>query len=95
MTTKIIDFLILSSICPRSIFFAVEKINHHVYRLCEFYEDKNIVHKKVNTIYKGLSSCNAEQIINFGLHEFLTKFIDDIGNVYSDLEKVYFSGLNR
>ncbi|GIS46596.1 MAG: hypothetical protein Ct9H90mP18_09280 [Gammaproteobacteria bacterium] len=41
---------------------------------------------------KGLLNSSAEQIINFGLHEFLTKFIDDIGNVYHDLEIVYFSG---
>ncbi len=92
---KIIDFLILSNICPRSIFFAVDKIHHHVDRLCEFYEDKNIVHKKVSSIYKGLKSCSADQIINFGLHEFLSKFIEDIGHVYTDLETVYFSGVNR
>lgn len=92
---KIIDFLILSNICPRSIFFAVDKINHHVNRLCEFYENKNIVHRKISTIYKGLRDCSAEQIINFGLHEFLTKFIEDIGNVYADIEVVYFSGINR
>ena len=89
---KIIDFLILSNICPRSIFFAVDKINHHVNRLCQFYNSKNVVHRKINTIYKGLLNSSAEQIINFGLHEFLTKFIDDIGNVYHDLEIVYFSG---
>ena len=89
---KIIDFLILSNICPRSIFFAVDKINHHVNRLCQFYNSKNVVHRKINSIYKGLLNSSAEQIINFGLHEFLTKFIDDIGNVYHDLEIVYFSG---
>ena len=30
---KIIDFLILNSKCPRSLFFSVEKISYHLKRL--------------------------------------------------------------
>ena len=69
---KIIDFLILSSICPRSIFFAIDKIHHHMNRLVKYYNSSNKAHKKIQTIYKGLRKSNADQIIEFGLHEFLT-----------------------
>ena len=36
------------------------------------------------------------QIVDFGLHEFLTKFIDDmVSVVYDDLERVYFLGTDK
>ena len=92
---KIIDFLILSSICPRSIFFAIDKIHHHMNRLVKYYNSSNKAHKKIQTIYKGLRKSNADQIIEFGLHEFLTKFIDDISAIYNDLENVYFLGTDK
>ena len=92
---KIIDFLILSSICPRSIFFAVDKIHHHMNRLVNYYDTSTPAHKKIKNIYKGLQECTTDQIVDFGLHEFLTKFIDDISVVYDDLERVYFLGTDK
>ena len=38
---------------------------------------------------------SADEIIEFGLHEFLTKFIDDMSTTYSDLEEVYFLGIDK
>ena len=92
---KIIDFLILSSICPRSIFFAVDKLHHHMNRLAKNYNHNNIAYKKIKVIYNHLQQSDTDQIIEFGLHEFLTKFIDDISMVYDDLENVYFLGTNK
>ena len=92
---KIIDFLILSSICPRSIFFAVDKLHHHMNRLAKNYNHNNIAYKKIKVIYNHLQQSDTDQIIEFGLHEFLTKFIDDISIVYDDLENAYFLGTNK
>ena len=92
---KIIDFLILSSICPRSIFFAVDKLHHHMNRLAKNYNHNNIAYKKIKVIYNHLQQSDTDQIIEFGLHEFLTKFIDDISVVYDDLETAYFLGTNK
>ena len=92
---KIIDFLILSNICPRSIFYAVDKIQYHLGRLTQFYKSDNAANRNVKIIHKGFVNSNAEQIIDFGLHEFLTKFIDDMSTTYSDLEEVYFLGTDR
>ena len=92
---KIIDFLILSNMCPRSIFYAVDKIRYHLGRLTQFYKSDNAANRNVKIIHKGFVNSNAEQIIDFGLHEFLTKFIDDMSTTYSDLEEVYFLGTDR
>ena len=92
---KIIDFLILSNMCPRSIFYAVDKIQYHLGRLTQFYKSDNAANRNVQIIHKGFVNSNAEQIIDFGLHEFLTKFIDDMSTTYSDLEEVYFLGTDR
>ena len=92
---KIIDFLILSNMCPRSIFYAVEKIHYHLGRLTQFYNSDNAANRNVKKIHKGFINSNAEEIIDFGLHEFLTKFIDDMSTTYSDLEEVYFLGTDR
>ena len=92
---KIIDFLILSNMCPRSIFYAVDKIQYHLGRLTQFYSCDNAANRNVKKIHKGFINSNAEEIINFGLHEFLTKFIDDMSTTYSDLEEVYFLGTDR
>ena len=92
---KIIDFLILSNMCPRSIFYAVDKIQYHLGRLAQFYQSDNAANRNVKIIHKGFVNSNAEQIIDFGLHEFLTKFIDDMSTTYSDLEEVYFLGTDR
>ena len=92
---KIIDFLVLSSICPRSIFFAVDKLHHHMNRLAKNYNHNNIAYKKIKVIYNHLQQSDTDQIIEFGLHEFLTKFIDDISIVYDDLENAYFLGTNK
>ena len=92
---KIIDFLILSNMCPRSIFYAVDKIQYHLGRLTEFYNSDNAANRNVKKIHNGFINSNAEEIIDFGLHEFLTKFIDDMSTTYSDLEEVYFLGTDR
>ena len=92
---KIIDFLILSNMCPRSIFYAVDKIQYHLERLTQFYNSDNAANRNVKKIHKGFINSNAEEIIDFGLHEFLTKFIDDMSTTYSDLEEVYFLGTDR
>ena len=92
---KIIDFLILSNMCPRSIFYAVDKIQYHLGRLAQFYNSDNAANRNVKKIHKGFINSNAEEIIDFGLHEFLTKFIDDMSTTYSDLEEVYFLGTDR
>ena len=89
---KIIDFLILNMTCPRSLVFSVEKINHHLERLCKLYKQDSIAKSRVAKMYKRLKRFNAEQVSDFGLHEFLRTFIKDINLIYNHIEKKYFFG---
>tara|TARA_B100001027_G_scaffold51778_1_gene34505 strand:- start:1295 stop:2254 length:960 start_codon:yes stop_codon:yes gene_type:complete len=91
----IIDFLILNMTCPRSLIFSVEKIYHHLERLCDFYKQNSVAKKKVGKMYNKLKRFNAEQVSDFGLHEFLKSFIKDINIIYEHIEKKYFFGLEQ
>ena len=64
-------------------------------RLAKNYNHNNKAYKKIKVIYNHLQQSDTDQIIEFGLHEFLTKFIDDISVVYDDLETAYFLGTNK
>ncbi|OUX17275.1 MAG: hypothetical protein CBE11_00075 [Rickettsiales bacterium TMED251] len=87
---KIIDFLVLNSQCPRSLFFSVEKIYHHLNRLKKNYGESNVSLPKINQIYKRLKTTSVNTILDEGLHDFLSRFIKDISSVYQSVEKKYF-----
>ena len=89
---KIIDFLILNSKCPRSLFFSVEKISYHLKRLRKYYKENKHLSFKIESLFRKLKKLSVNDILDEGLHEFLTNFIKDISAVYSDLEKKYFLG---
>ena len=89
---KIIDFLILNSKCPRSLFFSVEKISYHLKRLKKHYKENKNFPSKIENLFRKLKKLSVNDILDEGLHEFLTTFIKDISAVYSDLEKKYFLG---
>ena len=89
---KIIDFLILNSQCPRSLFFSVDKINYHLNRLKKHYNEKTLGVSKISTIFKNFKNITVNDILNEGLHNFLSKFIKDIEIVYKGLENKYFMG---
>ena len=89
---KIIDFLILNNKCPRSLFFSVEKINYHLKRLKKYYKESKNFSSKTEYLFRKLKKLSVNDILEEGLHEFLTNFIKDISAVYSDLEKKYFLG---
>ena len=47
---------------------------------------------KIENLFRKLKKLSVNDILDEGLHEFLTTFIKDISAVYSDLEKKYFLG---
>ena len=89
---KIIDFLILNNKCPRSLFFSVEKISYHLKSLKKHYKENKNFPSKIENLFKRLKKLTVNDILDEGLHEFLTNFIEDISAVYSDLENKYFLG---
>ena len=89
---KIIDFLILNNKCPRSLFFSVEKISFHLKSLKKHYKENKNFPSKIENLFRRLKKLTVNDILDEGLHEFLTTFIEDISAVYSDLENKYFLG---
>ena len=89
---KIIDFLILNNKCPRSLFFSVEKISYHLKSLKKHYKENKNFPSKIENLFRRLKKLTVNDILDEGLHEFLTTFIEDISAVYSDLENKYFLG---
>ena len=88
--TKIADFLVLNDNCPRSLSFCIQNIVKHLI-------DLECSPKKVNKIYDTLKDLNTtiqqekiETIIEYGLHEFVSKFINKISSVDNDIQKEFF-----
>ena len=89
--TKIADFLVLNDDCPRSLSFCIQNIVEHLINL-------KCSPPKVNKIYNTLKDLNTtiqqekiESIIEFGLHEFVSRFINKISNVDKDIHKEFFN----
>ena len=89
--TKIADFLVLNDNCPRSLSFCIQNIVKHLI-------DLECSPSKVNKIYDTLKDLNTtiqqekiESIIEFGLHEFVSRFINKISNVDKDIHKEFFN----
>jgi len=92
---KIIDFLILNMMCPRSLIFSIEKIDHHLKRLKKFYKQKTSAESGISSMHKKFQKLSAQKVLKFGLHDFLKKFILDLSSVYKNLEKKYFLGAEK
>ena len=90
-STKIADFLVLNSDCPRSLSFCIQNIVKHLTNL-------TCSPEKVNKIYNTLKDLNTkiqeekiESIVDFGLHEFVTQFINKISSVDLDIQMEFFN----
>ncbi|MDC3091806.1 alpha-E domain-containing protein [Rickettsiales bacterium] len=92
---KIIDFLVLNMMCPRSLIFSIEKINHHLDRLENYYNQKGSKQININKFYEGFKRLNVNRILEIGLHTFLKDFIKKLSAFYLNLEEKYFIGLER
>lgn len=92
---KIIDFLILNMMCPRSLSFSIEKIDHHLKRLKKFYKQNSKAEKLANALYIKLNKLTVNNILDNGLHEFLELFLYDLSIIYKRLEDKYFLGIEK
>ena len=92
-SNKIIDFLVLNMMCPRSLIFSIEKINHHLVRLENYYNQKDTKEININKFYKKFQKLNVDKILEIGLHDFLKDFIKKLSSFYYDLENKYFTGV--
>ena len=91
---KIAHFLILNRACPRSLLHCQDKVGEHLGRLAHAYGSRNHAHDRLHAMLAELAEAEVEDIIEEGLHEFLTRFIYQNGALAQDVADGYLFGVN-
>jgi uncharacterized alpha-E superfamily protein len=89
---KIAHFLILNVSCPRSLLHCLENVSHHLERLHRQYGRSTVAHDRLNGIFGELAEAQVEDIIEEGLHEFLTRFVHQNAAIGRDVADGYLFG---
>jgi uncharacterized alpha-E superfamily protein len=89
---KIAHFLILNPMSPRSLLTCVQEVNLHLDRLGRGYGRTTEAQVRARGVLGGLLDARTEEIFDEGLHEFLTRFIRDVGRVGAAVHDAYLSG---
>jgi uncharacterized alpha-E superfamily protein len=90
---KIAHFLILNQACPRSLLHCHTKLNEHLGWLSKAYGHQAPVHERMRGLLDELSNAQLEDIIEEGLHEFLTRFIHQNAALGQDMSDSYLFGV--
>ncbi|MDJ1016472.1 MAG: alpha-E domain-containing protein [Paracoccaceae bacterium] len=92
---KIADFLILNSKAPRSLITCAEEVCNHLDRLARAYGRTTEAQTQARRIVARMTEITVDDIFDEGLHEFLTRFIDEIGALATLITSTYLSGETR
>ncbi len=90
---KIAHFLILNRSCPRSLLHCQDQVGHHLGRLARAYGRRTLAHDRVHAMLGELAEARVEDIIEEGLHEFLTRFIHQNTALGQDVADGYLFGV--
>ena len=91
---KIAHFLILNKACPRSLLHCQDKIGFHLERLARGYGHSVKAHARQRGLLAELAEARVEDIISEGLHEFLSRFINQNAALSLDVADGYLFGVN-
>lgn len=89
---KVAHFLILNATCPRSLHHCVAEAEWHLTRLRRAYQRAGPAHDRVAHMLAELAEEDIEAIISGGLHEFVSRFIGNIGALSTDIADTYLFG---
>jgi uncharacterized alpha-E superfamily protein len=89
---RIAHFLILNPACPRSLMSSVMGANDNLTALRRGYGKSTRAQQEIRGVLGELSEATVEDIFEEGLHEFLTRFILEIGNLGEAVSQAYLSG---
>jgi len=92
---KIADFLILNPKSPRSLTTSIDEAGWHLDRLARAYGRGTEAQTKVRAMIAELAEARVEDIFDEGLHEFLTRFIDEVADLSAVIHRIYLSGETR
>jgi uncharacterized alpha-E superfamily protein len=91
---KIAHFLILNTSCPRSLLHCQDKSGYHLERLARAYGHSVQAHQRQRSLLAELAESEINEIISEGLHEFLTRFINQNAALSRDVADGYLFGVN-
>ena len=92
---KIADFLILNRKSPRSLITCVEEACWHLDRLARGYGQTTKAQTHARTAVAALSEITVEDVFDEGLHEFLSRSINEIAKLSAVINEVYLIGEAR
>lgn len=86
---NIADYLILRPEMPRSLIFCVDWINRTIDMLEEIYGTRTKGHDAADGVTALLTDTSVDRIFEYGLHEFLTEFINRNNQITDALAESY------
>ena len=85
----IAEFVILDRRMPRSLVFSVVKLADNLGYLEREYGRRLPCHDKAGALRDQLENTSIDKIFEYGLHEFLVDFLDDIGSLGGQIQEDY------
>jgi uncharacterized alpha-E superfamily protein len=92
---RIAHFLILNPTCPRSLMSSIIGASEQLTALGRGYGKTTRAQQVARGILGELSEASVEDIFDEGLHEFLTRFIGEVGHLAFAVERAYLTGEGR
>ncbi|HQY42536.1 MAG TPA: alpha-E domain-containing protein [Paracoccaceae bacterium] len=92
---KVAHFLILNRRMPRSLYTSLGGAHDNLAALSAEYGRETLAQTRVSSLMQDFSRLTVEEIFDEGLHEFLTRFIREMGTLASLVQNAYLSGEAR
>lgn len=92
---KVAHFLILNRQCPRSLLTSIAGAASHLDHLAEAYGKPTPAQDAADALRDGVAGISVEEIFDEGMHEFLSRFVREIGRVTMLVHDSYLSGEAR
>ena len=89
---KIAHFLILNPQCPRSLRSCAQGMADHLDRLARGYQRSHPVQSRARALLGELAEMTAEDVFDEGLHEFLSRYIAEVGRLSNQVAETYLIG---
>ena len=89
---KIAHFLILNTQCPRSLITCAEGMMTHLDRLARGYHRRTPAQDCARNLLAKLAELRVEDVFDEGLHDFLTRFIREVGELGAVVHDSYLHG---
>lgn len=85
------DLLVLNRQMPRSLACCYESLMRHLDLIADMYGRRGAAQRQANATLSALSAIRIEEVLGQGLHEWVTKFIDDNNKLGHHITEQYLT----